>query len=81
MNQRERAISNISALYPADSEFEKSREIGIQLLEEAKRNTTNWRNLPDETLFEYERLCIEENRKQEEQQKRASSNYCWRCGE
>ncbi len=64
MTPRERAISTISALFPADSEYEKTREIGIRLMEEAKRRTNNWRNLPDETLFEYERLCIEEDERQ-----------------
>ena len=54
---REQAIQEIEGLFPADSQYTKSREKGIELLEQAKRNTNNWRNLPTETLFEYARLC------------------------
>jgi hypothetical protein len=59
---REQAIQEIEGLFPADSQYPKSREKGIELLEQAKRNTNNWRNLPDETLFEYARLCRLTNR-------------------
>ena len=58
---REEAIQEIDALFPADSDYIETNKIGIKLLEQAKRN--NWRNLPDETLFEYARLCQEEDRK------------------
>jgi hypothetical protein len=61
---REQAIQEIEGLFPADSQYPKSREKGIELLEQAKRNTNDWRNLPDETLFEYARLCREEEHRQ-----------------
>ncbi len=54
---REKAIQIIDSLYPTDCNFPKTNKIGIDLLEQAKRNVENWRNLPDATLFEYARLC------------------------
>lgn len=64
MDNRQKAIQEIKSLFPTDSEFERTNVIGIRLLEEAKRNTNNWRNLPDVTLFEYARLCREEENRQ-----------------
>jgi len=61
---REQAIQEIEYSFPADSQYPKPREKGIELLEQAKRNTNDWRNLPDETLFEYARLCREEERRE-----------------
>ena len=61
---REQAIQEIENLFPADSEYLDTREKGIELLEQAKRNTSDWRNLPDATLFEYARLCREEDDRQ-----------------
>ena len=61
---REEAIEEIDALYPVDSDYIETNKIGIKLLEQAKRNTNNWRDLSDEILFEYARLCQEEDRRQ-----------------
>ena len=54
---REEAINIIEGLYPADSEYPDSREIGITLLEQAKRETNNWRNCSDEIILRYACLC------------------------
>ncbi|HDY88705.1 MAG TPA: hypothetical protein ENH82_11430 [bacterium] len=35
---REEAIQEIESLYPTDSEFPKTNKIGLELLEQAKRN-------------------------------------------
>ncbi|HDY88357.1 MAG TPA: hypothetical protein ENH82_09640 [bacterium] len=56
---REKAILAIDSLFPTDSEYPETNKIGIELLEEAKHNVENWRNLPDAVLFEYARLCEE----------------------
>jgi len=61
---REGAIATIEALFPADSQYPRTRQKGIELLEQAKRNVEDWRNLPDEILFEYARLCVREERRQ-----------------
>ena len=67
---REEAINFIEGLFPADAQYEGTREIGIALLEEAKRNVSNWRTLPDEVLFEYARLCEAEEADQERRSRR-----------
>ena len=61
---REQSIQEIEGLFPADSECPKTRAKGIELLGHAKRNTHDWRDIPDETLFEYARLCREEDHRQ-----------------
>ena len=63
MNRKE-AISIIESLFPADSEYPETRIKGISYLEQAKRETENWRNLPDQTIFRYAELCEQEERKQ-----------------
>ena len=59
---RENAIETIEYLYPADSDYPDTRKIGIQLLEQAKRDADNWRNLPDATLIRYAELCQQKER-------------------
>jgi hypothetical protein len=61
---RDQAIQEIEGLFPADSQYPRSREKGIELLKQAKQNTDNWRNLPNDVLLEYARLCREEERRQ-----------------
>jgi len=67
---REEAIQIINGLYPTDSEYERTNAIGVELLEQAKRNVENWRDLPDNILFEYCQLCeqkeSDENRRYNE---------------
>ncbi|MFD0862507.1 hypothetical protein ACFQ1M_09835 [Sungkyunkwania multivorans] len=56
----EEAIGHIESLYPADSEYEDTAEIGIRLLTKAKRETmASWRDLPTNTLIRYAQLCIQ----------------------
>ena len=62
---REEVIQEIDDLYPTDSEFPETNKIGLELLEQAKRNCSNWRDLPDNILFEYRRLCRERLRESE----------------
>lgn len=47
----EDAISEINSLYPPDADYEDTAKIGQQLLEQAKRDTSDWRNLPEATIF------------------------------
>jgi hypothetical protein len=53
---REQDISDIDALYPIDSEFEKTNEVGKGLLVEAILEF-GWRNLPNELLEIYADYC------------------------
>ena len=55
---REQAIANIEALYPADSQYIESAKIGQQLLEQAKREVNGWRTEPTEVLIRYAELCM-----------------------
>lgn len=53
------AIDIIEGLYPADDQ-ERAGEIGRKLLAQAQRETNhNWRDLPDEVILTYQRLCEE----------------------
>jgi len=58
---REQAISNIESLYPIDSQYEATREMGEKLLAQAKRECEGWRNLPDAILFRYAELCMQQD--------------------
>lgn len=62
----EDVIRNIESLFPVDSGFDDTNAVGERLLEQAKRNCNyeiDWRDLPDNVLREYERLCIAEDNK------------------
>ena len=61
---RKQAISTIEALFPVDSQYEETNAIGERLLNQAKRECENWRNLPDAILFRYADLCEQEERRQ-----------------
>lgn len=52
-------IDSIEGLYPVDSQYESTNEVGKQLLMEAIEEF-NWRNLPEELLAMYERKCIKQ---------------------
>lgn len=56
---RERAIGIIESTFPADD-----HELGPELLRRAKERVQGWRSEPDGVLFEYARLCIEEDQRQ-----------------
>ena len=60
---REEAIQQIEGLFPTDSQYEKTNEVGERLLAQAKREVAGWRTEPTEVLIRYAELCIaEENR-------------------
>lgn len=59
---REKAIDQIGCLYPADSQYPETAEVGKELLEQAKREIEDWRNLPTPILIRYARLCLEKER-------------------
>ncbi len=59
-NEHEQIISNINGLYPIDSEYPDTNEVGKRLLMQAIEQW-NWRELPDELLKIYEQLCIAED--------------------
>lgn len=59
---REDAISIIGGLFPADSEYTDTAEIGRQLLERAKREVAGWRTEPDAVLIRYAELCLQLDR-------------------
>lgn len=56
---RAQAIEIIARLYPADSECFTTRQIGEQLMNQARREQFDWRTLPDEVLARYAVLCLE----------------------
>jgi len=59
---REEAIRHIEALYPADSDYKDTAEIGRQLLERIKREVNDWRSEPNAVLVRYAELCIDKDR-------------------
>lgn len=60
---REQAIAEIEGLFPADSQYQDTAEVGQRLLEQAKREVHGWRTEPTEVLVRYAELCMtEENR-------------------
>lgn len=62
---RQEAIQHIEALYPADSGYEDTAEIGQRLLRQAKRESNiGWQDEPDAVLIRYAELCIEEENRQ-----------------
>lgn len=60
---RETAIEYIANLFPADSEYEETADIGKALLERAKREVLGWRNEPTAVLVRYAQLCIQKEHK------------------
>ncbi len=78
MTKREKAIITIGGLYPTDSQWDDTNEIGQRLLKQAKENVYrynySWKNEPDEVLFEYARLCeIENDREMREAKRKAET--------
>ena len=58
ITNREYAIEVIESLFPADSQFIDTAEIGRKLLEQAKSEVSGWRTEPTEVLIRYAELCI-----------------------
>ena len=61
---REEAIRHIEMLFPADSGYEKTAEIGRRLLDQAKRAVGGWRTESTAVLIRYADLCIREGNAQ-----------------
>jgi len=57
--EREEAIDKIEMLFPADSEYQDTAEVGQRLLDQAKREVSGWRTEPTEVLVRYAQLCIQ----------------------
>jgi hypothetical protein len=64
LDPRHHAIATIEDLYPPDSEYPDTAEIGRQLLAEAKDTMSSWRNEPLDVLQEFARLCQREDQRQ-----------------
>jgi len=64
VTRREEAIANIEALFPADSQYEVTREFGERLLKQAKQEVEGWRSESDAVLIKYAELCIVEQNRQ-----------------
>ena len=62
---REQAIQQIEELFPTDSQYEKTNEIGQRLLAQAKREVDGWRNETTPVLIRYAELCMAEEIKQD----------------
>ena len=62
--ERGEAIRFIETLYPADSQYQTTAEIGQRLLDQAKREVSGWRTEPTEVLVRYAQLCIQEENRQ-----------------
>ena len=57
---REEAIQHIENLYPADSGYKDTEEVGQTLLAQAKREVNSgWWNEPTNVLIRYAELCIQ----------------------
>ncbi len=61
---REEAIQEIEGLFPVDSQYEKTNEVGEKLLAQAKREINGWRTEPTGVLIRYAELCIAKERQQ-----------------
>lgn len=59
---RNKAIQIIEGLFPADSEYPDTAEIGKKLLTQAK--TKSWRDEPIDVLIRYANLCLQEEQRQ-----------------
>ena len=57
---REDAIQTIESLFPADSQYSKTKTIGEQLLKQAKSEIIGWRTEPEAVLIRYAELCERE---------------------
>ena len=62
---RDQAIAIIEGLFPTDSQYVETNNIGKRLLEQAKRDTEGWRNEPTPVLIRYAELCQAEEIRQD----------------
>ena len=61
--RRDELITKIEGLYPTDSQFSETNEIGKKLLDQARQEVENknWRDLPIEILKRYAELCEDQD--------------------
>ena len=55
---KENVIRSIEELYPPDSEYDDTAEIGQRFLLSAVMNKMDWRELPLNVLIEMNQFCI-----------------------
>ncbi len=77
MSQRDRAIQIIESTYPVDSKQCSTAITGMRLLDQAKREVNNWRDLPDAVLQRYAELCIKEQQLAERDAERYRGYYSY----
>lgn len=65
---REQVIEVIEHIFPADSKYEETADIGTKLLFQAIAD--QWRQLPTAVLARYAEFCIEHEKRCIEDQKR-----------
>ena len=70
---RRKAIDTIEALYPPDSPYDPT--IGQELLEQARRDCSNWRKEPTPILVRLAQLCREYENRQIRKSERAHHGY------
>ena len=58
--EREKAIQIIESLFPADADYDLTRQIGERLLAQAKMEVQGWKNEPTPVLVRYAELCESE---------------------
>lgn len=57
---KDEAIRHIESLWPQDSEYKDTQEIGQYLLDIAKEECgLSWRDEPESVLIRYAELCLE----------------------
>ena len=53
-----KAIQTIESLYPPDSQYEDTAEVGISFMVSSILNTGSWRELPPQVLESMAEFCI-----------------------
>jgi len=64
MLTKEQIIQECEGLFPPDSNFPDTAEIGKRFLEQAKSEIEGWRTEPKEVLFRFLQLCKDEDSRQ-----------------
>jgi len=62
--EREQAIEQIEGLFPTDSQYAETNEVGKRLLAQAKEEVEGWRTESTAVLIRYAELCIAEEDRQ-----------------
>lgn len=67
---RDQAVRIIEDLFPADSEHLTTATIGHELLDQARRDCTDWRNERIDILLRYAELCQQKEYRLQQQANR-----------